>query len=167
LRRNSLVVACLSGLALISLSLSLSGCDNGCEQVRESFLRVSFVSTSGRTMKSINIICISGDRGYQASTTTFSDLELELNPEANQAVFTFECTYSDYGDNFTQKQNVIINYTSEPQFLDLSCGCTVMFDIQDAAIETPSNIDKPLFHNVIVNDSQIRNESGTNLTIEY
>lgn len=119
-------------------------------------------------MRSIKAICTSGDRQYETKPfSTFTDVTFDLNPAETSCSFIFECTYSDYGDNFSAKEAILIDYSSEPRFLDLSCGCTVTYDIQDASISEASGNEEHLFRKLIVNDPHIHTESGTNITIEY
>ena len=137
-------------------------CDNGCEQVRESFLHVDFVSTSGRTLKKVSGYCVSGEQMYTLkSATKFSEIQLDLNPNNTVSTFVFECTYSDYGDSYTEVDTVQVNYTVQPKFLDLSCGCAVLFHIDE--IETTHH----LIGKFEVKDVNVTTESGTNIIFLY
>lgn len=137
-------------------------CDNGCEQVRESFMNVDFVSVSGRTLKKISGYCTSGEQMYTLKAATkFTDLQLDLNPNNTVSTFVFECTYNDYGDSYTLVDTVQVNYTVEPKFLDLSCGCAVMFHIDN--IESTHN----LISTFEVKNVNITTESGTNIIFQY
>lgn len=147
---------------LIALGCCFTACDNGCEQKRESFLHLSFTSTSGRSMRSMTVRCISGERGYELSDISkFDELELDLDPQSTQCVITFDCTYNDYGDAFTETETLIVDYTADTRFLDLACGCTVMYDISNA--QNTGN----LFRRVQITDSQVRTDSENNISIEY
>lgn len=149
-------------IACLALSAGLTSCDNGCEQKRESFLRLNFVSTSGRTLRSMNLICTSGDRGYELDNITkFDNLELDLDLNATSCLLRMECTYNDYGDSFTEVDTLIVNYDSNPKFLDLSCGCTVLYDLKD--VQQLGDF----FRHVLIEDTQVRPESGSNIIIEY
>lgn len=119
-------------------------------------------------MRSIKAICTSGNRQYETKPfSTFTDVTFDLNPAETSCSFGFECTYSDYGDNYSAKETILIDYSSDPKFLDLACGCTVTYEIQEATIITAPGAEDPLFRKVIVTDSHIHTESGTNITIEY
>lgn len=137
-------------------------CDNGCEQVREAYMTTTFTSTSGRTMRSISLLCISDTLGYMANITQFSDIDLQLNPKSTHTTMILDCSYSDYGDSYTTSDTVDIEYTVETKFLDMECGCTVLFHINDV------NSTRHLISNFIINDENVVAEgSTTNLIFEY
>lgn len=149
-------------LGVIGIQVLLCGCDNGCEQIREAYMTTTFTSTSGRTMRSITLYCISDTLGYTATITSFSDVELELNPKSTSTTLILDCSYSDYGDYYTTSDTVTINYTVEPKFLDMECGCTVLFHITDI------NSTRNLISNYILNEENvIADGTETNLIFEY
>jgi len=152
-----------------SIALCFSGCDNGCEQIRETYLLVSFNATKGYRLRSINGICSSGSHQYELKTiTSFDDVEFELDPSDSIATLTLECTYEDYGDLFSAKETIVVTYKTQPTFLDLSCGCTMLYNITDAYIEEHQNPDDiKLFRHAIITNDEIRSESSTNINIEY
>ncbi len=159
----------IKGARLASLLLGALGiqvlfctCDNGCEQVREAYMTTTFTSTSGRTMRSITLYCLSDTLGYQMTLSSFSDIELELNPKATTTTMILDCSYSDYGDYYTTSDTVTIDYSVEPKFLDMECGCTVVFRINEV------NTTRNLIDNFIINEANvIADGSSTNLIFEY
>lgn len=152
-----------------SVSTCLTGCDNGCEQTRESYLHLSFVPTKGYKLRRITALCASGSHQYELKPiSAFDDVKFELDPSDSIATLTFECTYEDYGDLFMAKEEIVVNYLTHPTFLDLSCGCTMVYQITDVHLEKHENPeDMALFHNFIISDNEIRPESGINIKIEY
>lgn len=164
----------LSHLAVIlvlaaSVATCLTGCDNGCEQTRESFLHLSFTPTKGYKLRRITALCTSGSHQYELKPiSAFDDVKFELDPSDSIATLTLECTYEDYGDLFMTKGEVVVNYTSQPTFLDLSCGCTMVYRITNVQLEEHSDLDdKKFFLRAIISDDEIRPESGINIKIEY
>lgn len=162
-------LALLLVLSVGVATCSLTGCDNGCEQTRESYLHLSFTPTRGLKMRRITALCASGSHKYELKPiTAFDDVKFELDPSDSIATLTLECTYEDYGDLFMAKEQIVVNYTSQPTFLDLSCGCTMFYQITDAQIEKHTEPDTTsLFHRIIITDSEIRPESDINIKIEY
>lgn len=160
----------VKGSALVSLLLGVIGiqallcsCDNGCEQIREAFMTTTFTSTSGRSMSSIKLLCYSDTLGYSTTiSSSYTDIELQLNPKATSTTMILDCTYSDYGDSYTQSDTVTINYTVEPKFLDMECGCTVLFHIDEVTST------RNLFGNFIINEANVVADGQvTNLIFEY
>lgn len=148
--------------AAIVISALFTACDNGCEQVREAYMSTSFTSTSGRTMRSISLLCLSDTLGYTSTLWQFTAIDLQLNPKSNHTTLILDCSYSDYGDLYTTSDTALILYTVEPHFLDMECGCTVRFHIDD--VRTTSH----LISNVIVSDPDVvADGSSTNLIFEY
>ena len=140
----------------------LCACDNGCEQVREAYMTTTFTSTSGRSLRSINLICLSDTLGFTATLSQFTDIELQLNPKGNHTTMILDCSYSDYGDFYTTSDTVEISYTVEPKFLDMECGCTVLFRIDDVSTT------RHLISNVIINDNTVvADGESTHLLFEY
>jgi hypothetical protein len=100
--------------------------------------------------------------GYAATITSFTDIDLQLNPKSTQTIMIMDCSYSDYGDLYTTSDTVFIDYTVEPKFLDLECGCTVLFHINDV------HSTRNLISNIIINDENvIADGDATNLIFEY
>ena len=90
----------------------LTSCDNGCEQMRESFMHVRFVSTTSRSMLGVSIdahgrregVAISDSTTLQYMTTKltkYDNIELELNPNDSLVTFVLHSDYTDYGDRFS------------------------------------------------------------------
>ena len=149
-------------LGVCGIPMLFCACDNGCEQVREAYMTTTFTSTSGRTMRSISLLCISDTLGYTATLTQFTDIDLELNPKSTHTTMILDCSYSDYGDYYTSSDTVEIDYTVEPKFLDMECGCTVLFQINNVTST------RHLFSNLIINeDNIVADGDATNLIFEY
>ena len=151
-----LLATCFIGMSV------LSSCDDGCEQIRENYLIADFTSTSGRTLTSMSYIAKSGDKQTEVQKEkTFTGVEFDLNPNANATQLLFTFTYSDYGDQFTVTDSVNIEYTVDTKFLDMSCGCTVIYNI------TNVSWSDNLLNGMNLNAPQVLTESGTNITFTY
>ncbi len=149
-------------LLLAAIVLTLTACDNGCEQTRENYPHICFISTSGRQMRSVVIFMQSNDTippGLEY--TQFDDIKIDINPNSSETRLLIESTYTDYGDSFKVRDTVTVRYMTEPRFLDLSCGCTVTYDLTD--VSTTNN----LIRRIAVNNPHVFTDSGINLTIEY
>lgn len=162
-------------LILASAVLTLLGmlsCDNGCEQIRESFMRITFTSTSSRSLTGITIdahgrregVADSDSNTIQYTTgnlTKYESIELELNPQDSIVTFILRSQYSDYGDRFGVNDTVRIAYTANGRFLDMECGCTVDYEIKNVTHT------KNLIQDVQILAPQIHTESGINLEFIY
>lgn len=152
----------IAGLLLAVVALAFAACDNGCEQTRENYPHICFISSSGRQMRSMVIYLQSNDTippGHEY--TKFEDITIDINPNATQTRLLIESTYTDYGDSFKERDTITLSYITEPRFLDLSCGCTVTYDLTD--VTTTHN----LILRVQVNEPHVFSDSGINLTFEY
>ncbi len=169
LQRLSKIFLVLTGMVLALLGVM--SCDNGCEQMRESFMHISFISTTSRTLRTLEIDAHGRREGMVMSDSTtlqytfkvnkFDNIELELNPNDSLVTFVLRCDYQDYGDKFQANDTVRIAYNANGRFLDMECGCTVDYEIQN--ITTTHN----LLEDVRITDPQIHTESGINLELVY
>lgn len=154
------LIPALIGMA--ALAWGVASCDNGCEQTRENYMHVSFVSNSGRTMRSMEVIVSTGETGYQLTgINKFDDVELDLSPNDSVCYLLVTGTYVDFGDSFQETDTVRLEYTRQPYFLDMNCGCTVNYELQ--SVESTHH----LFTEVEVVDPVILTESGINMTFVY
>lgn len=154
-----------------SLLLGAVSCENGCEQMRESFMHITFTGSTSRSLKGVSIDAYgrkpqeaTDKMQLQYSTTKFtkySDIELELNPNDSIVAFLLHFDYQDYGDNFQANDTVLILYQPNGRFLDMECGCTVDYEIKE--IVTTHN----LLENIQITDPVIHTESGINLELIY
>lgn len=150
------------GAVCCAALLSLSACDNGCEKNRESYPQISFVSTSGRQLRSVSISLLSeGQLMTGKALDKYENISVKINPQSTRTDIIASCTYSDYGDSFSEIDTVTVLYEVQPRFLDLSCGCTVSYNI------TQVTSTHHLFGNVVLNNAYVDSETGLNLTIEY
>ena len=149
-------------MALAVVAGGVSSCDNGCEQIRENFLHASFVSSSGRTMSKMEIILSNGEDGYLLTgISKFDDVELDLNPNDSITYMLINGTYTEYGDSFSVTDTICIEYTTEPFYLDMNCGCTVTFELNSVTST------HHLFTSTEVVDPIVLTDSGINLKFEY
>ena len=148
--------------ALTALAATVASCDNGCEQTRENYIHVSFVSSSGRDLKKMEIIASTGEEGYMLEgINKFDDVELHLCPSDSLTYLLITATYTDFGDSFQESDTVLVRYTAQPYYLDLNCGCTVNYEIT-SVLSTHH-----LFKNVDIVDPIVLTESGINLNFDY
>lgn len=169
LQRRSNILILLIGMALAVLGVA--SCDNGCEQMRESFMHISFTSTTSRSLRSLNIDAHGRKEGLAMSDSTtlqytlpaskFDNIELELNPNDSLVTLVLRCEYQDYGDKFLANDTVRIAYTVNGRFLDMECGCTVDYNINDV------RFTRNLLEEVKISDPLIHTESGINLELIY
>ena len=169
LQRRSNILILLIGMALSVLGVA--SCDNGCEQMRESFMHISFTSTTSRSLCSLNIDAHGRKEGLAMSDSTtlqytlpaskFDNIELELNPNDSLVTLVLRCEYQDYGDKFLANDTVRIAYTVNGRFLDMECGCTVDYNINDV------RFTRNLLEEVKISDPLIYTESGINLELIY
>ncbi len=170
LQKLSNIFIALSSLAL--LLLGIASCDNGCEQMRESFMHIKFTGTTSRTLRNVDIEAHGRHEGIALSDSTtmqyaivkinkFENIELELNPNDSLVTFVLHSDYQEYGDKFMANDTVRITYTANGRFLDMECGCTVDYEIR--TVTHTHN----LLEEVKVTDPQIHTESGINLELVY
>lgn len=151
--------------------LGVASCDNGCEQMRESFMHISFTATTSRSLRSVNIDAHGRKEGMAMSDSTtlqytlpvskFDNIELELNPNDSIVTLVLRSEYQDYGDKFQANDTVRIAYTVNGRFLDMECGCTVDYNITDV------RFTKNLLEEVKISDPLVFTESGINLELIY
>lgn len=169
LQKRSNILILLIGMALSVLGVA--SCDNGCEQMRESFMHISFTATTSRSLRSVNIDAHGRKEGMAMSDSTtlqytlpvskFDNIELELNPNDSIVTLVFRSEYQDYGDKFQANDTVRIAYTVNGRFLDMECGCTVDYNITDV------RFTKNLLEEVKISDPLVFTESGINLELIY
>lgn len=150
----------------------LTSCDNGCEQMRESYMHITLIGTTSRALSGIEIEAHGRRDGWEISDSTtiqyivpkltkYEDIELELNPNDSLVTFVLHSDYTDYGDRFSADDTIRVLYTANGRFLDMECGCTV-----DYTIESITHT-----HNLLVDaritDKDIHTESGINLEFTY
>lgn len=149
-------------IAVAMVAGGISSCDNGCEQIRENFLHASFVSATGRVMTNMEIILSNGEDGYLLTgIKQFDDVELDLNPNDSLTYLLVNGTYNDYGDSFSLTDTIYLAYKAEPYYLDMNCGCTVIFELQSVTST------HHLFTSIEVVDPIVLTDSGINLKFEY
>lgn len=166
MKQPHFLIALLIGM--MALCWGVASCDNGCEQKRENFLHTSFVSSSGRTLRNMEIRLASTpddptpDDGYiLTKITKFEDVELDLNPNDSVTYFIVSSTYTDFGDSFQLLDTVRIEYSTQSYFLDMNCGCTINYEL--LSVETTHN----LFSEVEVLDPIVLTDTEMNLLFKY
>ena len=117
---------------------------------------------SGRQLRSVSISLLSeGQLMTGKALDKYENISVKINPQSTRTDIIASCTYSDYGDSFSEIDTVTVLYEVQPRFLDLSCGCTVSYNI------TQVTSTHHLFGNVVLNNAYVDSETGLNLTIEY
>ncbi len=169
LQKRSNILILLIGMALAVLGVA--SCDNGCEQMRESFMHISLTGTTSRSIRSLNIDAHGRKKGMAMSDSTtlqytlpvskFDNIELELNPNDSLVTFVLRSEYQDYGDKFQANDTVRIVYSVNGRFLDMDCGCTVDYEIKEVSCT------RNLLEEARITDPKIFTESGINLEFTY
>ena len=154
-----------------SILLGAVSCENGCEQMRESFMHITFTGSTSRSLKGVSIDAYgrktneaTDELALQYSTakvTKYENIELELNPNDSIVAFLLHFDYQDYGDNFQANDTVLIFYHANGRFLDMECGCTVDYEIKEVTST------KNLLEDIQITDPIIHTESGINLELIY
>ena len=150
----------------------LTSCENGCEQMRESFMHIGFTGTTSRALNSVSIDAHGRREGVVLSDSTtlrymtaklvkYDDIELELNPNDSLVTFVLHFQYSDYGDRFMADDTVRVVYTTTGRFLDMECGCTVDYTLEQVTCT------HNLLQEVRIAEKVIHTESGKNLEFIY
>ena len=161
-------------ILLAAFALTLLGtmsCENGCEQMRESFMHITFTGSTSRSLRGVSIDAYgrkpkeaTNELKLQYSTakvTKYENIELELNPNDSIVAFLLHFDYQDYGDNFQADDTVMIAYSVNGRFLDMECGCTVDYEIKEVTST------KNLLEDIRITDPVIHTESGINLELIY
>lgn len=152
--------------------LGIASCDNGCEQMRESFMHIKFTGTTSRSLRSLSIDAHGRREGMAMSDsttlryvidniTTFDNIELELNPQDSLVTLVLRFQYQDYGDKFETNDTLRIAYTANGRFLDMECGCTVDYEIKNVSFT------HNLLEEITVTEPMIHTESGNNMELTY
>lgn len=168
-QKRSKIAIAAAGVA--SAMLAIASCDNGCEQMRESFMRISFVGTTSRTLRTLEINAHGRREGVALSDSTtlqytfkaskFDNIELELNPNDSLVTFVLISEFQDYGDKFAGNDTVRVCYQANGRFLDMECGCTVDYEIKQVTCT------HNLLSDVTITDPRVHTESGINLELHY
>lgn len=113
-------------------------------------------------MSSINAWVLT-DQGDSLMTIATSPTEMEfiLKPDTTCTKIRLECTINDSGDLYQSDDTLTITYEYYPYFLDMECGCSLFFDIQEATITNH------VFKGITLKNKEITNEEKTNIELTY
>lgn len=143
--------------------VALPSCgNNGCEEDRETFLSVQL-----RTSGHLNLISVKAwGIGHQSDSLMMqvsrpTDLEFILQPDKDFCELRLETIVDDNGDQFQYTDTLRVSYKPQPYFLDMECGCSMFFTLNDASVTNH------LFREVTMRDKEITNHAKTNLVLQY
>ncbi len=113
-------------------------------------------------MSSVNAWALTAE-GDSLMTTAKAPTEMEfiLKPDTICTQIRLECTIDDSGDLEQCNDTLTLIYESYPYFLDMECGCSVFFDIQEATIT------HNVFKSIKLKNSHINNEEKVNIELAY
>jgi len=147
----------------LALTLTLTACgNNGCEEIRETYLLASVKATGRLSMSSINAWALTeqGD-SLMSSFSAPTEMEFILKPDTICTKIRLECTIDDSGDQYKENDTLTVVYNHYPYFLDMECGCSVFFEINDASITNH------IFKGITLKNKEITNEETTNIELTY
>lgn len=150
------------GLTL-ALGLTLTSCgNNGCEKTRESIMKATFKATGKINMVSINAWALTAE-GDSLMTLANAPTEMEfiLKPDTTFTQIRLACTINEDDDLFQFDDTLMIKYEYYPYFLDMECGCSIYFNIQEATIT--NNV----FKSIKLKNNEITNEEKVNIELTY
>ena len=88
-------------------------------------------------------------------------LEFILRPDTTFTQIRMQCTVNDNGDLFQYDDTLSIRYEVFPYFIDMECGCSMFFTIQDV------EVTRNLFNNIILKQAEITNNEAVNIILQY
>lgn len=157
--------------ALVAVSLLAACGNNGCEENRESYCMAELRSRSGATITQLSGWGIGQRRGIDHDSlpadqvmfeeTNPSSFELILNPDTTVTRIRLQMTATYYGETDQYCDTLTLRYTAAPHFIDMECGCTVYFTLQEATCTSH------LLRNVSIHQNTVTNEENVNLSLEY
>lgn len=149
--------------ALLASSWLLASCgNNGCEETRESYLCVNLKATGRIELKALNVWALTDDGdSLKIKVKTPTDLELNLKPDTTVTRFRLQCIFDDLGDDYQTNDTLIVRYTSFPYYLNMECGCSMFYAIEEVSITDH------LFKNLTLESNEISNEEKTNIILKY
>ncbi|MBQ0056338.1 MAG: hypothetical protein KBT20_01665 [Bacteroidales bacterium] len=150
-------------LASLVMTFALSSCgNNGCEETRETFLYTVIRPTGGLSITSVNAWGLT-QKSDSLMLTLGSPKELEfiLRPDSTATDIRLQMMVSDNGDMYQFDDTLHVTYHTNPYFIDMECGCSMFFTIDDVTVTNH------LFKNVVLQNKEITNEERVNIVLEY
>lgn len=162
---KSLHAARSYGLRLVlslGLMLSLTSCNNGCEETRETYLYASLKATSKAKITGLNLWTptAQGD-SLMLAINNPNAFELELCPDSSklEVYILSKVTLNKQDSIYTD--TLWVEYDSYPYFINMECGCSVYYDIKKI------NCTNHLFTEMEIKNQQITNEENVNIVLTY
>lgn len=147
----------------LAIMLMLTSCgNNGCEETRETYLLTQVKPTGRISIVSLNAWGL----GHQTDSLMLSvgrptELEFILRPDTTETRIRIEMTVNDNGDMFKYDDTLTIAYDPVPYFLNMECGCSMFFTLQDVSVTNH------LLRTVKIKNKEITNEEQINIVLEY
>lgn len=95
------------------------------------------------------------------SASNPNSLEFILNPDSTVTDIRLQMNITLDGDHFQYDDTIHFVYDPHPYFLDMECGCSMYFTIEDV---THTN---HFVRNITIKNNEITNEENLNIVIEY
>jgi hypothetical protein len=160
------IVTLLSALTTAVGIATLGSCSNGCEETRESYCTAQLKATTQTTLQSVSVWALSdrftdGDSLMISGESSPTELSLILDPDTT--VTRLRLQFNGRADNEALQLDDTLTLRYEPyaHFIDMECGCTVYFDLQEAT--STYNFIQDIF----LKQTTITNEAAVNVLIEY
>ncbi|MBO7378567.1 MAG: hypothetical protein J6U31_02310 [Bacteroidales bacterium] len=148
---------------LLGFGLLAASCgNNGCEETRESYLYAQLKATTGVSLTKLYAWGLGFETdSLMLSESSPSSLEFILRPDTTFTQIRMQCTVNDNGDLFQYDDTLSIRYEVFPYFIDMECGCSMFFTIQDV------EVTRNLFNNIILKQAEITNNEAVNIILQY
>lgn len=149
-------------ISLLLASLCLLACStNGCEETRETFCYAALQSTSKQTLSHVSVYV--GDSLAQEVGKP-SAFEFILQPDTTCTTIRLEMTVNEDGKAGEPRQvcdTMEIHYEAYPYFINMECGCSVFFTLNEV------KATHHFLQDITLLNKDISNEEDVNIRIEY
>jgi hypothetical protein len=156
------IVFLLSSLTL----LAITACSNGCEETRESYCTAQLKATTQTTLQSVSVWALSdrftdGDSLMISGESSPTELSLILDPDTTATQLRIQFNGRADNEAIQLVDTLTLRYEPYTHFIDMECGCTVYFDLQE--VTSTYNFIQDIY----LKQTTITNEVAVNVLIEY
>lgn len=149
----------LSALAATLLCITSCGA-GGCEETRETYCYAD-ISTDSKSTKLNSMAVWYNDTLITDTYTSPTAVELILPPDSSHIQYRFDMTVTVDEEAYQVSDTLDISYEAFPYFLNMECGCSVYFTINEV------NATQHFWKSVEIKNKEISNEEDVNLRIVY